>query len=313
MLITITGPTASGKTPLAAHLADRIGSEVISADSRQVYRGMDLGTGKDLIDYQVEGRVIPYHLIDIMPAGSRYNLFAYQHDFHRVYEDMTRRGIEHPILCGGTGLYIESVLRGYHLPDVPANEELRASLVGQTLEELRTRLESYGPLHNTTDVDSAQRAIRAIEIAEYIRHERGDADMQTEGVTRTEFAPIESLVVCLDLDREVRRARISSRLERRLAEGMTGEVESLLASGVAPEDLIYYGLEYKWVTQYILGEISYEEMARGLEVAIHQFAKRQMTWFRGMERRGFTLHYIDALAPMADKVEAILELLHRHG
>lgn len=302
-MITIVGPTASGKTALAAHLAHRLGSEVISADSRQVYRGMDLGTGKDLADYQVAGALAPYHLIDIVPAGSRYNLFAYQHDFHRVYADMLARGIEHPILCGGTGLYVESVLRGYHLPDVPANEALRRHLQGATLDELRRRLASYGPLHNTTDVDTAQRAIRAIEIADYIHRQR------IEGLATTEFAPVDSLIICLDLSREARRERISQRLRARLNEGMTAEVEGLLSQGIAPEDLIYYGLEYKYVTLYVIGEMSYIDMVGQLETAIHQFAKRQMTWFRGMERRGFTLHYIDALAPMADKIEAVIDLL----
>lgn len=302
-MITIVGPTASGKTALAAHLAHRLGSEVISADSRQVYRGMDLGTGKDLADYQVAGALVPYHLIDIVPAGSRYNLFAYQHDFHRVYADMLARGIEHPILCGGTGLYVESVLRGYHLPDVPANEALRRHLQGATLDELRRRLASYGPLHNTTDVDTAQRAIRAIEIADYIHRQR------IEGLATTEFAPVDSLIICLDLGREARRERISQRLRARLNEGMTAEVEGLLSQGIAPEDLIYYGLEYKYVTLYVIGEMSYIDMVGQLETAIHQFAKRQMTWFRGMERRGFTLHYIDALAPMADKIEAVIDLL----
>lgn len=302
-MITIVGPTASGKTALAAHLAHRLGSEVISADSRQVYRGMDLGTGKDLADYQVAGALVPYHLIDIVPAGSRYNLFAYQHDFHRVYADMLARGIEHPILCGGTGLYVESVLRGYHLPDVPANEALRRHLQGATLDELRRRLASYGPLHNTTDVDTAQRAIRAIEIADYIHRQR------IEGLATTEFAPVDSLIICLDLSREARRERISQRLRARLNEGMTAEVEGLLSQGIAPEDLIYYGLEYKYVTLYVIGEMSYIDMVGQLETAIHQFAKRQMTWFRGMERRGFALHYIDALAPMADKIEAVIDLL----
>lgn len=302
-MITIVGPTASGKTALAAHLAHRLGSEVISADSRQVYRGMDLGTGKDLADYQVAGALVPYHLIDIVPAGSRYNLFAYQHDFHRVYADMLARGIEHPILCGGTGLYVESVLRGYHLPDVPANEALRRHLQGATLDDLRQRLASYGPLHNTTDVDTAQRAIRAIEIADYIHRQR------IEGLATTEFAPVDSLIICLDLGREARRERISQRLRARLNEGMTAEVEGLLSQGIAPEDLIYYGLEYKYVTLYVIGEMSYIDMVGQLETAIHQFAKRQMTWFRGMERRGFTLHYIDALAPMADKIEAVIDLL----
>lgn len=304
-MITIIGPTASGKTAFAAQLAHRLSGEIISADSRQVYRGMDLGTGKDLADYQVEGAKVPYHLIDIMPAGSKYNLFAYQHDFHRVYRDMLERGVAYPILCGGTGMYVEAVLKGYHLPDVPPNPELREALQGQSLEQLRTRLATYGKLHNKTDVDSAQRAIRAIEIAEYIRAQRA------RGVEQTEFPPIESLIICLDLPREVRRDRITQRLRRRLEEGMTSEVEGLIASGVAAEDLMYYGLEYKFVTQYVLGQIDYTTMSEQLEIAIHQFAKRQMTWFRGMERRGFTLHYLDATLSMGDKLAWAEELIAR--
>lgn len=301
-MITIIGPTASGKTAFAANLAHHLGSEVISADSRQVYIGMDLGTGKDLEDYQVEGTQVPYHLIDIMPAGGRYNLFEYQHDFHRVYADMLHRGIKYPILCGGTGLYVESVLRGYHLPDVPANEVLRERLRPLSLDQLTTVLASYGSLHNKTDVDNCQRAIRAIEIADYIK---------AQGVApQTEFSPIEGLIICLDISREVRRERISKRLQARLEAGMTKEVESLLNSGVSAEDLIYYGLEYKFVTQYIIGQISYENMVHSLEIAIHQFAKRQMTWFRGMERRGFILNYIDALLPMNDKIAQALELIN---
>lgn len=301
MLITIIGPTASGKTAVAARLARCLCSEIIGADSRQVYRGMDLGTGKDLADYVVDGVPIPYHLIDILPAGAKYNLFAYQRDFHRVYRDMLSRGIEHPILCGGTGLYVESVLKGYHLPDVPPNEALRQELAPLSLPQLAERLSSYGPMHNRTDIDTAQRAIRAIEIAEYIQRERNS------GIEHTEFAPIDDRIIfCLDLPREVRRERITKRLHRRLAEGMTSEVEGLLDNGVAPEDLIYYGLEYKFVTLYILGQMSYDEMARELEIAIHQFAKRQMTWFRGMERRGFALHYIDALQSPEAQVEEML-------
>ncbi|MDO4707103.1 MAG: tRNA (adenosine(37)-N6)-dimethylallyltransferase MiaA [Porphyromonadaceae bacterium] len=303
-MITIIGPTASGKTTFAAHLAHSLGSEVISADSRQVYRGMDLGTGKDLEDYQVGGTQVPYHLIDIMPAGSKYNLFEYQHDFHRVYQDMLARGINIPILCGGTGMYVEAVLRGYHLPDVPANELLRERLREYSLPDLKALLETYGPLHNKTDVDSAQRAIRAIEIADFIRSQ-GDAP-------QTEFSPINSLIICLDLSREERRERISHRLRARLDVGLTAEIEQLLASGVPAESLIYYGLEYKFVTQYIIGKITYDEMYRSLEIAIHQFAKRQMTWFRGMERRGFTLHYLDALLPIADKLAETERLLTLH-
>ena len=304
-MITLLGPTASGKTSLAVHLAYELGGEILSADSRQLYKGMDIGTGKDLDEYILHGRRIPYHLIDLVPAGERYSLFAWQRDFHRADEDLVGRGIRYPILCGGTGLYAEAVLRGYHLPDVPPNPSMREELRGETLDELRVRLSSYGPLHNTTDLDSAQRAIRAIEIAEYIREQKAS------GIDHTEYPPIDSLILCLDLPREERRSRITLRLRERLEhQDMIGEVKGLLASGIPAEDLIYYGLEYKFVTRYLLGELSYDEMFVSLETAIHQFAKRQMTWFRGMERRGFTLHYIDALLPMQDKVEIALQLLH---
>lgn len=304
-MITLLGPTASGKTSLAVHLAYELGGEILSADSRQLYKGMDIGTGKDLDEYILHGRRIPYHLIDLVPAGERYSLFAWQRAFHRAYEDLVGRGIRYPILCGGTGLYAEAVLRGYHLPDVPPNPSLREELLGETLDELRVRLSSYGPLHNTTDLDSAQRAIRAIEIAEYIRVQKAS------GIDYTEYPPIDSLILCLDLPREERRSRITLRLRERLEhQDMIGEVKGLLASSIPAEDLIYYGLEYKFVTRYLLGELSYDEMFVSLETAIHQFAKRQMTWFRGMERRGFTLHYIDALLPMQDKVEIALQLLH---
>ena len=304
-MITLLGPTASGKTSLAVHLAYELGGEILSADSRQLYKGMDIGTGKDLDEYILHGRRIPYHLIDLVPAGERYSLFAWQRAFHRAYEDLVGRGIRYPILCGGTGLYAEAVLRGYHLPDVPPNPSLREELREETLDELRVRLSSYGPLHNTTDLDSAQRAIRAIEIAEYIRGQKAS------GIDHTEYPPIDSLILCLDLPREERRSRITLRLRERLEhQDMIGEVKGLLASGIPAEDLIYYGLEYKFVTRYLLGDISYDEMFVSLETAIHQFAKRQMTWFRGMERRGFTLHYIDALLPMQDKVEIALQLLH---
>lgn len=308
-MITIVGPTASGKTVFAAHLAERIGSEVISADSRQVYQGMDIGTGKDLSDYEVNGKHIPYHLIDILPAGAKYNLFDFQHDFHKVYADMLKRGIKQPILCGGTGMYVESVLRGYHLPDVKPNEKLREQLKEKTLDELTDILTSYGPLHNKTDVDSAQRAIRAIEIAEYIKQDRENNNGEC---IYTEFSPIESLIFCTDLSRDERRVRISERLKKRIDEGMTSEVEDLLRKGVTPEELIYYGLEYKFVTRYVTNIISYQEMIESLEIAIHQFAKRQMTWFRGMEKRGFTLHKIPALAPMSEKIERALEIIQQY-
>lgn len=297
-LLTILGPTASGKTTLAAHLAYELDGEIISADSRQVYRGMDIGTGKDLSDYEINGRRIPYHLIDIRDAGEKYTLFHYQQDFHRVFRDISGRN-KISILCGGTGLYIESVLKGYRLIDVPENPTLRKSLSGKTLEELTEILASYKKLHNTTDTDTKKRAIRAIEIADY------QAKRQAEQLT---FDPIDSLIVGIDIDRELRRQHISSRLKKRLEEGLIDEVKQLLQSGVRVDDLLYYGLEYKFVTLYVIGSLSYDEMFAQLETAIHQFAKRQMTWFRGMERRGFAIHWIDATLPLDDKVGKCLEL-----
>ena len=298
-LITILGPTASGKTVLAAALAAQLHTEIISADSRQIYRGMDIGTGKDLADYIVNGQSIPYHLIDICEPGYKYNVFQYQHDFFRVFRDIeSRRKL--PILCGGTGMYIEAVLKGYKLLDVPQNPTLRQSLQGKSLAELEQILASYKVLHNKTDVDSAQRAIRAIEIEEYYR---------TEAPGRNEYEPINSLIIGVDIDRDTRRAKISQRLRARLAEGMVDEVRQLIDQGVKPDDLIYYGLEYKFVTQYVIGQLSYEEMVTQLEIAIHQFAKRQMTWFRGMERRGSTIHWVNAAWETARKIDTILELL----
>jgi tRNA dimethylallyltransferase len=291
-LITILGPTACGKTQFAAALAAELDTEIISADSRQVYRRMDIGTGKDMEDYTVAGKKIPCHLIDICEPGTKYNVFEYQHDFFDVYDNLKNRGIT-PILCGGTGMYIEAVLKGYKLPDVPPNPELRESLKDKTLPELEKILSSYKTLHNKTDVDSAQRAIRAIEIEEY-----GKAN----ATETTEFKPINSLIIGLDIDRNLRRERISNRLRKRLEEGMIDEVRSLLDGGIKPEDLIYYGLEYKYITQYLIGELLYPDMFTQLETAIHRFAKRQMTWFRGMERRGFTIHRIDATLPTEEKI-----------
>ena len=298
-LITILGPTASGKTALAAALAARLDTEIISADSRQLYRGMDIGTGKDLADYVVDGKSIPYHLIDICDPGYKYNVFEYQHDFFRVFTSLRERGLV-PILCGGTGLYIEAVLKGYKLLDVPPNPALRERLREKSLPELEILLASYKVLHNKTDVDSVQRAIRAIEIDEFYRTQAPDV---------REYAPLNSLLVGVAIDRELRREKISKRLRARLDEGMVDEVRRILSNGVAPEDLIYYGLEYKFLTLYIIGKLTYEEMVSQLEIAIHQFAKRQMTWFRGMERRGCTIHWLDATLPMADKVEQILTWL----
>ena len=300
MLITILGPTASGKTPLAAHLAAEIGGEIISADSRQVYRRMDIGTGKDLSDY----KNIPYHLIDICEPGTKYNLFQYQQDFRKAYDDIMARGRQ-PILCGGTGLYIEAVLKGYQLSPVPQNPELRASLEGKSLEELTAMLKELkrqngSHMHNTTDVDTAQRAIRAIEIE---LGQQGDMKHEAFNMKQTPY-----IIIGVSIDRDLRREKITRRLKARLDEGMIDEVRGLLAEGIPADDLIYYGLEYKYLTEHILGRLTYDEMFRQLEIAIHQFAKRQMTWFRGMERRGFTIHWIDATLPMQQKVAQIRQL-----
>lgn len=304
-MITILGPTASGKTSLAAALAARIDAEIISADSRQVYRGMTIGTGKDLDDYRQGDRLIPYHLIDICEPGTKYNLFQYQQDFHHIYNNIVARGVR-PILCGGTGLYIESVLKGYALSPVPQNQALRDELADKSLAELTEMLEdlkrrNHSVMHNRTDVDTAQRAIRAIEIETY------NLEHPTDNRT---LPPIDSVIIGVDINREERRRKITQRLKQRLEEGMVDEIRQLLDRGIAPEDLIYYGLEYKFVTEYVIGKTSYEEMFRQLEIAIHQFAKRQMTWFRGMERRGFTIHWIDALDPMDSKVAQIMDIAH---
>lgn len=304
-MITILGPTASGKTSVAAALALRTGGEIISADSRQVYRRMDIGTGKDLSDYTIGDVHIPYHLIDIAEPGTKYNLFQYQQDFHTAYNDIRNRG-KLPILCGGTGLYIEAVLGGYSLSPVPQNQQLRESLEGKSLDELTQMLvelkqKNGSNMHNRTDVDTAQRAIRAIEIETYnLEHPTPERQMP----------PVDSLVIGINVDRELRREKITRRLKARLEEGMCDEIRSLIDDGVNPDDLIYYGLEYKFVTEYVVGRTSYEEMFRQLEIAIHQFAKRQMTWFRGMERRGYTIHWIDAVQSMDEKVEAIMSLMN---
>jgi tRNA dimethylallyltransferase len=299
-LITILGPTASGKTPLAAALAYDLQTEIISADSRQIYRGMDLGTGKDLADYTVNGTVVPYHLIDIAEPGYKYNVFEFQRDFLVAYQAISEKGMC-PILCGGTGMYIESVLKGYRLLPVPENPELRASLSDKSLEELTRILSGYKKLHNSTDVDTVKRAIRAIEIEEYYRN---------TPIEERDFPSLKSLIIGLQIDRELRREKITRRLRQRLDEGMVEEVKNLLQQGVSAESLIYYGLEYKYLTLYVTGQLSYEEMFGELETAIHQFAKRQMTWFRGMERRGMQIHWLEATLPTDEKVKRIKELLN---
>ena len=301
-LITILGPTASGKTSLATALADKLNAEIISADSRQVYCGMDIGTGKDLADYTINGKHIPYHLIDIVKPGYKYNVFEYQRDFLSAYNDIRQRG-KLPILCGGTGLYIESVLKGYRLLPVPENPELRTRLSGMTLEELTALLRTYKTLHNTTDVDTPKRAIRAIEIEEYYR---------TAPVSERSFPRLESLIVGVSIDRDLRREKITRRLRQRLDEGMVDEVRQLLDKGLTPDDLIYYGLEYKYLTLHVIGQLSFDDMFTRLETAIHQFAKRQMTWFRGMERRGFVIHWVDASLPMEEKIAFIRQKLQEN-
>lgn len=280
--ITILGPTASGKTGAAVGLARRINAEIISADSRQVYRRMDIGTGKDLSDYTEGGPLVPYHLIDIAEPGTKYNLFAYQHDFLEAYNSIRNRR-RNVIVCGGTGLYLESILRSYRLSPVPQNPELRERLANKSLAELTHILEGFQTLHNTTDVDTPQRAIRAIEIATHYAE---------NPIDDRPYPNFKSYVIGIDVDREVRRQRITKRLKQRLEEGMADEIRALLAEGIPAEDLIYYGLEYKFITLYVTGQLTYEEMFSQLEIAIHQFAKRQMTWFRGMERRGISIHWM---------------------
>ena len=306
-MITILGPTASGKTSLVAALAYHLDAEIISADSRQVYQGMDIGTGKDLADYTVAGKHIPYHLIDICKAGSKYNVYQYQQDFLEVYNKIKETN-KLPILCGGSGLYLEAILKGYHLSTVPPNEELRKQLndishesLIQMLVEIQEQLNTK--MHNSTDLDSKQRTIRAIEIGKH---------MLTEADPKTNFPEIPSLIIGVDIDREERRRKITTRLYQRLEEGMIEEVKQLLNQGIAPEDLIYYGLEYKFVTEQIIGKLPYDEMIRQLEIAIHQFAKRQMTWFRGMERRGIKINWINASLPMEEKIEMI-QTLYKEG
>lgn len=299
-MVAVVGPTACGKTSLAVDLAIALGGEVVSADSRQVYRGMDIGTGKDLAEYRRGNVQVPVHLVDIVDAGYKYNLFEFQRDFLAAYNDIISRGVL-PVMCGGSGMYVESVLRGYRLIPVPENPALRARLEEKSIEELTAILAGYKSLHNNTDTDTKKRAIRAIEIEEYYA---------SCPVEEREFPSIRTLTVGVGVDREMRRERISARLRQRLQEGLVAEVENLLAQGVTPEQLIYYGLEYKYVTMYVTGQLSYDDMFHSLEIAIHQFAKRQMTWFRGMEKRGTGIHWIDMLLSREEQVETVRNLLY---
>ena len=300
-LITILGPTATGKTGIAANLAAHLNGEIISADSRQVYRGMDLGTGKDYKDYFVDGVEVPSHLVDIEDAGVHYNVYRFQTDFIKVFEEIQLRN-KMPVLCGGSGLYLEAVLKNYRLIEVPPNKELRKELEGKNLDELTNILKELKPqLHNHTDVETDRRAVRAIEIEKYYAQ---------NPKLDTSFPEINSLNIGVYFDREMRRERITTRLKQRLEEGMLDEVQKLLDSGLKPEQLIYYGLEYKFLTLHLIGELTYDEMFTKLEIAIHQFAKRQMTWFRGMEKRGTKIHWINGHLPMEEKVGEIVKLLN---
>lgn len=294
-LITILGATASGKTSVATHLAAKMNGEIISADSRQVYRGMDIGTGKDLADYTVNGQPIPYHLIDIVDAGYEYNVFEYQRDFIQAFNDIQHRE-KFPIVCGGSGMYIEAVLKGYKLINVPVNEALRAELAKKNIETLSEILKQYKPLHNNSDTETTKRAIRAIEIEVYY---------QTHDRPTDDYPAINSLIVGVKFDRETRRQRITQRLKQRLDEGMLDEVRNLLDKGISPESLIYYGLEYKFLTQHLIGQLRFDEMFTQLETAIHQFSKRQMTWFRKMERDGFDIRWLDGDMPTDEKLDRI--------
>ncbi|MCK9639500.1 MAG: tRNA (adenosine(37)-N6)-dimethylallyltransferase MiaA [Prolixibacteraceae bacterium] len=298
-MLTILGPTATGKTQLAASVAHQLNGEILSADSRQIYRGMDIGTGKDLADYVVEGRLVPYHLIDLVEAGTQYNVFEFQRAFIHAYQDVRKRG-RFPVFCGGSGLYLEAVLKGYRLTQVPSDKARREELSQLSLDELATLLKGYKTVHNSSDTETKNRAIRAIEIEEYLMlHPELDF----------EFPVIHSLIIGVQYDRETRRERITRRLKQRLEEGLVEEVEGLLAKGLSPEDLTYYGLEYKFLTLYLTGELTKSEMFERLNIAIHQFAKRQMTWFRKMEREGFEIHWLDGFMPMEEKVELIMKYL----
>lgn len=295
-MICVLGPTASGKTRYAVDLALRLGGEIISADSRQVYRGMDIGTGKDLADYNIDGTSIPYHLIDIVEAGSKYDLHRYQRDFAAAYLDITSRG-KFPILCGGTGLYIEAVTKGYSIPDVAPDHQLRAELEKLETEKLIEMFESLTTPHNITEYDSRQRLIRAIEIAKYRNEHPEDEGIYSNPDKNSipKFKEGDVKFIGLSVSRETRNAKIDKRLDERLEAGMVDEVKGLLDRGIPAENLLWYGLEYKFITKYLLGELIYDQMKEKLAIAIHQFAKRQMTWFRGMERRGTTIEWVDPL------------------
>ena len=298
-LLVITGPTASGKTSLAVAIAKRMGGEIISADSRQVYRGMNLGTGKDYNDYLIDGNRLPCHLIDIVDPGYKYNVFEYQRDFIKAYTNLKERKV-FPVVCGGSGMYADSIITGYKMFEVQPDSGLRNELEKKSMEELKEILSTYKNLHNTTDIDTKKRVIRAIEIEHFNRN---------QGKQISEFPKVMPLVIGVQFDRESRRRRITERLKQRLDAGLVDEVKHLIDLGINTETLIYYGLEYKFITLYLTGQLTYDEMVRNLEIAIHQFAKRQMTWFRGMERRGIKISWLEGNSPIEEKVERVMALL----
>ena len=298
-LVVVTGPTATGKTRLAACIAARCNGEIISADSRQVFRGMDIGSGKDLSDYVVDGVEVPYHLVDIADPGYEYNVFEFQHDFWKIYNQIIKKG-KQPFLCGGTGLYIEAVLKGYRFNKADVNTSLRDKLQHYTHQQLEAMLTGFRPLHNSTDTTSRERLIRAIEI-EVVQKEAKAPPFDSD-ILRPE-------IFALNFERLELRRRITLRLEQRLQNGMLDEINKLLSGGVKPEQLQFYGLEYRYATRYVVGEISYQQMFDALNTAIHQFSKRQTTWFRRMERQGMHIHWLDGARPMEENIALVLEKL----
>jgi tRNA dimethylallyltransferase len=299
-LITILGPTASGKTLLATHVAKKLNSAVISADSRQIYKGMNIGTGKDLGDFNIDSVKVPYYLIDIVDAGTKYNVFEYQKDFFKVFNTLVSEN-KVPVLCGGSGLYIEAVLKGYKMLTVPVNDELRIKLGKKSDSKLVEILSKLRKLHNTTDTITRKRLIRAIEIEQFHKNHHAE---------KSGYPNIQSLVIGVKFEREKQKERITQRLQNRLNEGLVDEVNTLLKKGISPENLIYYGLEYKFITLYITGKIDYETMFNQLNIAIHQFAKRQMTWFRKMEREGIKINWIDGDMSLEKKIQKVFELIY---
>ncbi len=298
-LVMVTGPTASGKTSLAVSIAHRLNGEIISADSRQVYRGMDIGTGKDYDDYVIDGIRIPYHLIDITEPGYKYNVFEFQRDFFKVLKSLRERNV-FPVVCGGSGMYVDSIIKGYKMVEVPPDTGLRSRLEKKTIEELTGILAAMKSLHNITDIDTKKRLIRAIEIEHFSNNRKEN---------KSHMPQINSLVIGVMIEREKRRRMISQRLKQRIETGMVEEVKRIIDSGVDPEVMIYYGLEYKYITLYLAGNLTYDKMISDLEIAIHQFAKRQMTWFRGMEKKGTKIHWINGELPMSEKVDEVMNLL----